>query len=130
MATFYIEDILRDFGDLEPLGYDETFDNDNDCGYVKSWFVRLAYNHRYDEDGGTATPIIEFYSMDTGQFVADYFVDTFLGLDQWGNGYGAAMYLNGDVDAWTITAQDADEIREWCEDALYEIGDPYPFLDR
>lgn len=113
-----LEEMLRDYDGLEPTGFEREFPNENYCGYVNDWYCRIVYDTRENNYRGsewTTMPIIEFYSLDTNQFVSSYYVDTFIGRDQYGSGYGHGLCLQGDVPRWTIEAEDADVIRVWCE---------------
>lgn len=125
MKTF--EEMLRDFDGLVPTEYGSEFATPNPNGWVENWYCRLVYEPKDDYEKSQMTPIIEFYSLDTNQFVSSYYVDTFLGLDEYGAGYGNGIWLWGDVPAWQIGAQGTDEIRDWCVEALRELDGDYPF---
>ena len=99
----------RDFEGLRPTGLVAAYAcEDVAPGRVANWVVRIVTIERYNN-----APIIEFYSAETNQFVSSYEVDTFMGRDRWGNGYGSGICLQGDVPAWTLSAYDADQIRDW-----------------
>lgn len=115
MRTF--DEMLRSFDGLTPLPYEAEFHNENNMGYVRNWFCRLV-----TEDGYDRSPVIEFYSLDTNQFVSSYYTDTFLGNDNFGGGFGTALGLWGDVPAWSLTADDADEIRIWVQNCLDDMS--------
>lgn len=115
MKTF--DEMLRDFDGLHPTSYGQEFYNENMQGYVRAWYVRIVHEDKYNKG-----PVIEFYSLDTNQFVSSYYVDTFLGLDEYGGGFGHSLCLWGDVPVWSITAEDADTIRYWAQDCMNEMG--------
>lgn len=115
MKTF--DEMLRDFEGLHPTPCAEQFHNDNCSGYVQDWYCRIVEEDKYDK-----CPVIEFYSLDTNQFVSSYYVDTFLGEDQYGGGFGTGLNLWGDVPAWSIEPEDADVIRTWTQSCLADMG--------
>lgn len=132
MKTF--DEMLRDSDRIWATEYGADFTTPNANGWVENWHCRLVYETPHAGEPGdeaydrfSRTPIIEFYSLDTNQFVSSYYVDTFLGIDPMGNGYGHGLWLWADVPAWQIGASDADEIRDWCVEALRNLDGDYPF---
>jgi hypothetical protein len=90
-----------------PILASRIFETPNDMNYVSKWEVRVVKADR--------TPAAEFHSIDTHQFVASYYLETLLtrnreyGLDLW-----------GDVQEWTINAEDMVGITCWLESIASE----------
>ena len=83
------------------------------CGYVHNWVVRIVESHY---GGGTdPNPIVEFYSIDSNQFVSSYYCDTLLDSP---NDHSNGLDLWGDVPTWKISGQDYPTILVWIEEAL------------
>lgn len=118
--AYSIDEIkFRDFDRLVPTDYMIELE----CEYaeprwVDNWVCRVVYE---DGDYKPESPIVEFYSADTNQFVSAYFVETFMGEDQWGGGWGCGLDLQGDVPAWKMSAADADAVRVWLDDIRDDI---------
>lgn len=109
-----LPELLRNYKNRRATPDMEVFTNPYDNGYVKDWLVCIILENKHDPKW-SAKPIVEFYSLDTNQFVSSYYIDTFLGRDEYGHGYGSNVDLWGDVPSWKITAELADEVREWIE---------------
>lgn len=113
-------EMLRDFTGLEPTEHLCAFHNDDE-GVVNDWLCRVVYKRERENSCLSPElaakfeekPIVEFYSLATHQFVSSYYIETILGKDGFGGGYGCGLCLAGDVPRWTMNAAAIDEVRDW-----------------
>jgi hypothetical protein len=92
---------------------EKKFSTPNNMGYVKEWLVRIVKpGEPYGRNGCLINEdneiLVEFISLDTGQFISRYYLRTMLEHDI---RYG--LDLDGGVDAWTIEAGHFKEIYNW-----------------
>lgn len=115
----------RDFSKLHPTDIIAEWETPNNKGYSRHWVTRIVTEDtpNWAVEDHSSDPIIEFYSIGNfGQFVSAYYVDTFLGNDGYGSGYGHGLDLYGGVASWKIDADHLDEIREWAETECLNAG--------
>lgn len=100
---------LRDFDDLDPTDIAEVFVMEHNYpNEVSEWLCRIVFEHgRYSMD----KPIVEFYSMDTNQFVSAYYVETLLDHTE-----GYHLSLDGGIPAWSIRWEDLADILDWLDE--------------
>lgn len=114
-------EMLRDFTGLEPTEHLCAFHNDDE-GVVNDWLCRVVYKRERENSCLSPElaakfeekPIVEFYSLATHQFVSSYYIETILGKDGFGGGYGHGLCLDGGVARWTMSVEAIDEVRDWC----------------
>ena len=92
---------------------EKDFATPNEMGYVKKWKVRLIKTGEpYGVSGNMVNDketMVEFISVDTNQFVSRYYLSTI--LEDYPSNRGLRLY--GDVNAWTIDAENYAKIRKW-----------------